>query len=77
MHREGVWREDGLTRRVLITRVSAAFHGVLPLSGSFTFHRAGTLVLEQQGRLAPGKDTELSPGLSWCHPMCSDSDTGN
>lgn len=59
---EGEGRREGLLGAgVLVTGVSASFHGVLPLPGPFTFQRAGALVLKQQGRLAPGKNTELSP----------------
>lgn len=44
---------------VRVTGVSAPFRGVLPLPGPVTFQGAGALVLQQQGRLAPGENTEL------------------
>lgn len=40
---------------------SASVRAVLLLPGPFAVPRAGALELEQQGRLAPGESTELSP----------------
>ena len=50
----------------------ASFQHLLPLPGSFTLQRARALVLEQQGRLAPAKTTELSgrpAGHPRTHPL--------
>ena len=54
------------------TQMPASFQHLLPLPGSFTLQRARALVLEQQGRLAPAKTTELSgrpAGHPWTHPL--------
>lgn len=54
----------GLPEGPRVTWVSAPVGGVLALPGPLALQRARALVLQQQGRLAPGKETELTPATT-------------